>query len=192
MESIAHSQAFDLMAGTPEWLDPLITALVGVAGGGGFVAYVNRDKTRKEGELAGANARVAEMEAESLAVKTVKEALIEVKELSTAKDSQIHEIRAEMREQATSHDVSISKQAAAHAEALRGMEQRMAKIQESQIKIASALAAHGQWDLYALAQLRRLDPDFPEPPPLVLFPDPTPDGRTTTTTTTTTDPPLSV
>lgn len=166
MESVNHSEAFNLMSGTPEWLDPLVTALAGIAGGGGLVAWVNRDKTRKEGNLAEAEARVHDMEAEALAVKTVKEALIEVKEISAGKDAQLLAIRNEARERDAEHRIEMQRQATEHARELSRMERRMSMIQGNQIRLASALAGHGQWDLYALAQLRKLDPDFPEPPPL--------------------------
>lgn len=41
------------------------------------------------------------------------------------------------------------------------------------------LAAHGQWDILMLAEVRKINPDFPDPPPLVRLdpelapPDPT-------------------
>lgn len=33
-------------------------------------------------------------------------------------------------------------------------------------RLAASLAAHAQWDLLVLAEVRKVTPDFPEPPPL--------------------------
>lgn len=49
--------------------------------------------------------------------------------------------------------------------ALRSAEGKLARLTVS-------MAAHGQWDLLVLAEVRKVTPDFPEPPPLALLDPP--------------------
>lgn len=51
--------------------------------------------------------------------------------------------------------------------AARGAAEERAERAERRIdRIAMTLAAHGQWDLLVLAEVRRSNEDFPDPPPL--------------------------
>ncbi len=50
--------------------------------------------------------------------------------------------------------------------ARRAAEKRADRAEEKVDKIAVSLAAHGQWDLLVLAEVRKATPDFPDPPSL--------------------------
>lgn len=139
------------------WLAPLITALAGLAGGGAGVAYLQRNKTDGEADLAHAEAAAKRATAESVTVATITSALETVQSLSTAKDEQIAAVRREALEDRQKH-----------ARDLQDVTQQLTVLREGQKSLASALAAHGQWDLYALSRIRQVDPDFPDPPPLNL------------------------
>lgn len=91
-----------------------------------------------------AEAKFTLAQADSEAVKAIKEALQEVRALSSAKDLQIVGLQSEMG-------------------ILRG---DVKNLQQQGHRVQVALAAHGQWDLIMLAELRQHRPDFPEPPPL--------------------------
>lgn len=56
---------------------------------------------------------------------------------------------------------------ATEREARRAAEQRAERAEQRIDRIATTLAAHGQWDLLVLAEVRRSNTDFPDPPPLV-------------------------
>lgn len=47
-------------------------------------------------------------------------------------------------------------------------ERRAVRAEEKIDRVAVSLAAHGQWDLLVLAEVRKTTADFPEPPPLTL------------------------
>lgn len=46
--------------------------------------------------------------------------------------------------------------------------ERADRAEEKVDRLAASLAAHGQWDLLVLAEVRKSSPDFPSPPPVVI------------------------
>jgi septal ring factor EnvC (AmiA/AmiB activator) len=71
----------------------------------------------------------------------------------------LNDVRTELAEERTARRESDRRAMAAEERAERA-EQRIDRI-------AATLAAHGQWDLLVLAEVRRSNEDFPDPPPLV-------------------------
>ena len=49
-------------------------------------------------------------------------------------------------------------------------ERRATRAEDRVDQLAATLAAHGQWDLLVLAEVRKSSPDFPDPPPLAVAP----------------------
>lgn len=148
------------------WLAPLISALGGMAGGGGIVSWMQRGKTAADAELSMADADKKHAEAESLTVQTIQNALVTVERLSAAKDEQLAQVRSEMQQQNLTHTEQMLAQANKHGEEMRGLRLQIQTLVEQQGLIAQALSAHGQWDLYVLAHVRQTMPEFPDPPPL--------------------------
>ncbi len=130
-----------------DWWEAALTGIVGLGGGGTIVAYMNRDKTIAEANSGEANARLADAQAESLAVTAVRDALREVRQNSSDKDKELLQMRQELADMRKD---------------IKGLEDQGHRVQV-------ALAAHGQWDILVVAQVRQINPDFPEPPPLYKF-----------------------
>lgn len=59
------------------------------------------------------------------------------------------------------HDARLASDARAEA-----AEKRAEKAEARVDKLAASLAAHGQWDLLVLAEVRKANTNFPDPPPL--------------------------
>lgn len=104
--------------------------------------------------LSAAKATLDERTAEKVAadtehtmVDTVKEVLAEVRVELVNKSTELQRVHAVVGDQ----------------------ERRVRAVEHSQQEIRVALAAHGQWDLHVLAQVRKVEPDFPDPPPLLKF-----------------------
>ena len=59
-----------------------------------------------------------------------------------------------------------AKQLLAMIPLIAGLQEREQQRDDEMQEIRVLLAAHGQWDLQVLAEVRRSNPDFPDPPPL--------------------------
>lgn len=46
------------------------------------------------------------------------------------------------------------------------LQRRLTDAEDAQVELAILLAAHGEWDLRVLSEIRKYDPHFPDPPPL--------------------------
>lgn len=130
-----------------DWLTGILTGIGGLGFGGIGVALLNRDKTEAEVDEHEAAARLSDAQAESMAVTAIKEALQEVRTNSAEKDK---------RMTAMDEQMSI-------------MRSDIKRLEREGHRRDVALAAHGQWDLLVVAEVRLMKPNFPEPPPLLQF-----------------------
>jgi len=162
----------------------LVVAALGVVGAGGVaVAFMQRRLTAANAAKSNAEARTETVQADLVRAQARKEAAeAESTQVATMRSivAEVREQIAEDKERRAELRMDIVSQAAHHKETLRDIRARLDAVEESNADLLAdnadlrielqetrvLLAAHGQWDLLVVAEVRIARPDFPDPPPL--------------------------
>lgn len=123
--------------------------------------------TNAQGELAEAQAKKENAQAESIIITTMKDLLAQIRELDKDKDQQINVLRIELTTQGQRHEDKMTQLVETHASDVETLRTRIEHLIRSDHETRVLLAAHGQWDLIVVAEIRRIHSDFPDPPPLL-------------------------
>lgn len=140
-----------------EWT-PLATAVVGLLiGSGGIIAWVRLhriDEPASEAQIAKVRADTRASEAQILL-----EALQALREQMTWASGRM----TNLSEQVTAQEGHIVQLRRANAD----VQDELRAVQATAREVRTLLADHSRWDQLVLAEVRKMNPDFPDPPPLI-------------------------
>lgn len=134
-----------LIAGAPLLVTAIAAALM-------KFRKVERQRDNAQTQLIDQQAAHEKADTESTMVTAIKEVLEEVREHSKSKDAELNTLRADMRQ--------------VRAESTAEVREVWNQFQQFEHRVRVLLAAHGSWDTLILAEVRKSNPDFPDPPPL--------------------------
>jgi hypothetical protein len=155
------------------WTDAAVIAapmaMVLVAAVTGVVTWAVRRQSKAVDQATEKKTRAEEAktraEAESVQVKTALELLASVR-LMLAEQQREYEGR--LSRVSSDHQSRLAQLAADHQAQLKALAERIAGTEDDQRRLRAAFASHQTWDADAVATLRQINPEWPDPPPISL------------------------
>ncbi len=137
-------------------LDPTTAGLVGTLSAAIIAAISGWVVRRANRRVDAATVRRTEAEAASIEVKTARELLADVKTSMAER----------LAEQRTDYEQRITALRERHDSEIKALNERMSGLEDRSTRMLAAILAHVPWDADALAEVRRIRPEWPSPPPI--------------------------